>query len=165
MKKTTAICIVLTVINTSTHAEVFKCRLASDKTVYQSTPCPAATVKQDVVEIKKPDAEKIAEDQARFAAWKADLAAREAAELKAEKERQAELARQETVNALKRSAIAQEELAEAAKRPVIISPIVQPNWPFLNRYPKPNSYQNPYPNPYQNPNPAGHHHGNPGNEH
>ena len=152
MKKITAICILLAIVNTSTHAEIFKCQLASDKTVYQSTPCPATTVKQDVVEIKEPDAEKIAEDQARFAAWKADLAAREAAELKAEKERQAELARQEAVNALKRSAIAQEELAEAAKRPVIINPIVQPGWPYMNRYP------NPY--PYQNPNQAGHHHRN-----
>ncbi len=147
MKKITAICTLLAIVNTSTHAEIFKCRLASDKTVYQSTPCPAATVKQDVVEIKAPDAEKIAEDQARFAAWKADLAAREAAELKAEKERQAELARQEAVNALKRSAIAQEELAEAAKRPVIINPIVQPGWPFMNRHRIPDPYHPHHPNP------------------
>jgi len=155
MKKISCILVLLVVIYTPAHAEIFKCKLVSGKTLYQPAPCPSTTVHQGMIEVKKMDADKIAEAQARFSAWKADLAAREAAEKQAEKERREELARQESVEALKRSAIAQEELAEAAKRPVVINRVIQPYWPYLNAYPN----QYPHPHPHQQPYPDRNHHG------
>jgi Skp family chaperone for outer membrane proteins len=140
MKKITSILVLLAVIHTPALAEIFKCKFVSEKTVYQSTPCPSTAVSQDLVKVKKMDADKIAEAQARFAAWKADLAVREAAEVQAEKERREELARQETVDALNRSAMAQEALAEAAKRPVVINQIIQPYPHYMNTHPNPDRH-------------------------
>ena len=90
--------IFLLIIFTSvTHAEVFKCQLVSDKIVYQSEPCQYA-VKQEIIEIKKSDPRKVAEEEAKLKAWEEDYAKREAARDKAQKERQAELDRQAELN-------------------------------------------------------------------
>jgi septin family protein len=128
MKKTAFIPVLLTAIISSTQAatyEVFKCQLASGKIVYQSLPCPKTAVKQKVVEIEKMDPRKAAEARQQLATWQAEYAAREAAAIQAKKERQQELDRQEAVNALKRSALAQEKLAETANQPpVLINPVI-----------------------------------------
>lgn len=107
--------ILLIPLISSAYAEVFKCQLKSGKTVYQSTPCQSA-IKQQAIEIPKPDPRKIAEEEAKLKAWKEDFAAREAARIKAEKELQAELDRKASVEALKKSAEYQQQQAYEAKR-------------------------------------------------
>lgn len=127
--------IVLATITSSVHGEVFKCFLPEGKTVYQSTPCPDTAVKQSVIEIKKPDPAKIAEAEERLKAWEADMAKKEAAKAQVRKEQQEERDRQAAINALNRSAKAQEELANAAKQPTIINQPVLIG-PF-NPFPRP----------------------------
>lgn len=108
--------ILLTLLSSSAYAaEVFKCRLKSGKTIYQSLPCESA-VKQEAIEIQSPDPRKIAEEEAKLKAWKEDFAVREAARIKAEKELQAELDRKASVEALKKSAEYQKQQAREAKR-------------------------------------------------
>jgi len=108
--------ILLTVLTASAQAEeVFKCQLKSGKTVYQSTPCKSS-VKQQTIEIQKVDPRKAAEEEAKLKTWKEDFTKREAARLKAEKERQAELDRKASVEALKKSAEYQQQQAYEAKR-------------------------------------------------
>lgn len=107
--------ILLTLLGSSAHAEIFKCQLESGKTVYQSTPCQSAA-KQQAIEIPKADPRKVAEEEAKLKAWKEDYAAREAARIKAEKELQAERDRKASVEALKKSAEYQQQQAIEAKR-------------------------------------------------
>lgn len=107
--------ILLTLLTSSVHSEVFKCQLKSGKTVYQSTPCEAA-VKQEAIEIQKTDPRKIAEEEAKLKAWKEDFSKREQARIKAEKELQTELDRRTSVEALKKSAEYQQQQAREAKR-------------------------------------------------
>jgi Skp family chaperone for outer membrane proteins len=107
--------ILLSLLGSSAHAEVFKCRMESGKTVYQSIPCQSA-VKQEAIEIQKPDPGKVAEAEAKLKAWQEDFAKREAARMEAEKERQAELDRKASVEALQKSAAYQKQQAYEAKR-------------------------------------------------
>jgi len=132
---------------TPTHAEVFKC-VIDNKTIYQPKPCPADAIKQAEIEIEKPDPAKTAEAEANLQAWKNDFSLRESAERQAYREQQDYLNRQAEIDALNRSAKAQEELAEEAKYPHVI------NRPYL---------VNPYFYPYQRPNGWGfdHHQRNP----
>lgn len=120
----TVIFLLLAVINSSVHAEIFKCKSATGKIEYQSMPCPPAA-HQQVIEIKKEDPRRLEKAQAQFKAWQAEQEVLKEKELKEAKERQEELDRQEAVNALKRSAIAQERAATAAaaaaQQPVIIN--------------------------------------------
>ncbi len=107
--------ILLTLLASPVHSEVFKCQLKSGKTVYQSTPCEAA-VKQEAIEIQKPDPRKVAEEEAKLKAWKEDFSKREQAMIKAEKELQTERDRRASVEALKKSAEYQQQQAREAKR-------------------------------------------------
>lgn len=107
---------------TPANAEVFKCNLAG-KIVYQSVPCPPDATKQQLLDtIQQTPADKVVEAEQRLNTWKSELAAREAAEQKAKKERQDALDKQATIDALKRSAEAQEALAEGSRQPLIINP-------------------------------------------
>lgn len=126
------------VISPAHAAEVFKCQLKSGKMVYQSLPCEAA-VKQQTIEIQEPDPHKIAEEEAKLKAWKEDFAVREAARIKAEQEQQAELDRQASVEALRKSAEYQKRQAEALEQRNI-----QPSYQQYQYYP---SYYPPYPSP------------------
>lgn len=105
----------LALLSSSSHAEVFKCLLASGKTVYQSTPCQSA-VKQKTIEIQKIDPRKVAEEEAKLKAWQEDFAKREEARIKAEKELQAELDRKASLDALQKNADYQRQQAYEAKR-------------------------------------------------
>ncbi|MDP2902625.1 MAG: hypothetical protein Q8N96_05905 [Methylovulum sp.] len=111
-------------------SEVFKCQAAGQKTIYQAAPCPATAVNQQIIEVEKLDPAKVAQAQARLKAWQADLAEKAAAKRKIQKELQEALDKQAVIDALNRNAAAQEELAEAAKRPVIINQPVVVN-PFI----------------------------------
>jgi hypothetical protein len=90
--------------------------LPSGEIVYQSTPCSSAAVSQDKVEIKQLTPHQLEEAQNKLKTWKAEQAADEAAKTKADKELQEERDRQETINALNRNAIAQQQQAIAAQR-------------------------------------------------
>lgn len=105
----------LPLLSSSVHAEVFKCQLESDKTVYQSTPCQSA-LKQKALEIQESDPRKTAEAEAKLKAWKEDFAKREEARIKAEKEQKAELDRKASVEALQKSAEYQQRQAYEQKR-------------------------------------------------
>ncbi|WP_169624992.1 DUF4124 domain-containing protein [Methylobacter tundripaludum] len=145
--------ILLSLLSSLAHTEVFKCQLKSGKMVYQSTPCESA-VKQETIEIQKIDPRKVAEEEAKLKAWKEDFARREEARIKAEKELQAEQDRKASVEALKKSAEYQQQQAYKAKRQAdalerqnMQIPYQQPFYPYYpSRIPLP-----PYPPhlPYQ----------------
>ncbi len=116
MKKIIAIFFWLMTLSSPALSEIIKCKLASGKVVYQSTPCSSAAVSQGKVDIQPLDPVKEEEAQRKLKAWKAEQAANEAAKIKAAKELQQELDRQETINALNRNAIAQQQQAIAAQR-------------------------------------------------
>ncbi|MDI1293228.1 MAG: DUF4124 domain-containing protein [Methylobacter sp.] len=105
----------LLLLSPSAGAEVFKCLLESGKTIYQSTPCQSSA-KQQALEIKKSDPRKVAETEVKLKAWKEDFAKREQARIKVEQERQAELDRKASVEALKKSAEYQQQQAYQTKR-------------------------------------------------
>lgn len=105
----------LPLLSSSAGAEVFKCQLPSGKTIYQSMPCKSAA-KQQAIEIVKSDPRKIAEREAKLKTWQEDFAQREQARIKVEQERQAELDRKASVEALKKSAEYQQQQAYQTKR-------------------------------------------------
>lgn len=138
-------------------AEVFKCQIG-DKILYQSAPCPSQTSSQQVLAIEKTPADKMDEARQRLETWQADYQAREATKLAATRERQQQLLRQQEVEALQRSAKAQEDMAKAAQNPADYQPPVYiPYGPGHRRYRPP--YQRPPVKPEPNhapPSPSGH---------
>lgn len=131
-------------LSSGAHAEVFKCQLESGKTAYQSTPCESA-LKQDIIDIKKPDPAKVAEAEAKLRAWNENFAQREAARIEAEKALQAERDRQASVEALQKSAEYQRRQAIEAKRQADALE-QQSRQPIYQTYPL-----YPYPAPYGTP--------------
>ncbi|MBT9097926.1 hypothetical protein KFZ76_09445 [Methylovulum psychrotolerans] len=117
MNKSLLLLLVLsTALPTAAQAEeVFKC-VVDNKTVYQFDPCPTNAAKKVEIDIKQEDPAKEAEAQAKLQTWEQEFKKREAAEQQAQRERQAELDRQAAIAALNRNAIAQEELAAAARQ-------------------------------------------------
>jgi hypothetical protein len=116
MKQVIKIICLLLCFNLPANAEVFKCQLAAGKTVYQPKPCPSAALNARKVEIEKQSPEQIQAAKDKLQAWKAEQAASEAEKAKAAKELQEQWQRQETIDALNRNAIAQEQQAIAAQR-------------------------------------------------
>lgn len=114
-------------------AEVFKCMDKDKNTLYQSTPCQDA-VSQQPLAIKKPSPQQEADAEARLKAWQAEQdrkkAEQQEAQEKAQKEAQERLDKQAQIDALNRSAKAQEELANSIKqRAIYQQPIyVSPYW-------------------------------------
>jgi len=124
---------ILTLTAWPSQAEVFKCQLP-ESTVYQSKPCNQGAVDQKVLVIEKQTPEQQAEAQQRLQAWQKDFAAREAEERKAEQARQEQLLKQKEVDALRRSARAQEELAQRARQPIIINQPVHRGYGYPYRH-------------------------------
>jgi hypothetical protein len=116
MKKIIAMIFLFMIISPPALSEVIKCKLASGKVVYQSTPCSSSAISHGKVDIQPLDPIKDEEARRKLKAWQAEQAANEAAKIKASKELQEELDRQETINALNRNAIAQQQQAIAAQR-------------------------------------------------
>jgi Domain of unknown function (DUF4124) len=104
--------ILLMVLSLSANAEVFKCKNAKGKIIYQPAPCSSEAATQGVVKVKVLDPQKDEEARAKLNAWQGDLAAKDAAKQEAEKQRQAELEKQESLELQRRSIIAQEKQAE-----------------------------------------------------
>ena len=136
------------------HAEVFKCQLESGKTAYQSKPCESA-IKQEIIDIKKPDPAKVAEAEAKLKAWNENFAQREAARIEAEKALQVERNRQASVDALQKSAEYQRRQAIEAKRQAdaLEQQNRQPIYQAYPLYPYPGGYrsQAPYGPPRHDP--------------
>ncbi|MEQ1528429.1 MAG: DUF4124 domain-containing protein [Methylococcales bacterium] len=107
-------------------ADVYKCKSEVGAIEYQSTPCSGAAVKQAKIVIKPQDPRVSAEAQQRFSEWKVEQERLEAIKAKEDKEHQAELQRQLTVEALIRSTLAQERQAAASQQPVIINNFMPP---------------------------------------
>jgi len=97
--KRPAFIILITIVSCPAFAEVFKCKLPSGETVYQSTACPSAD-QQKVIDIKPTDPVKAAEAAEKLKAWEADFATREQdAKIIAEQERQAQMEREAAARA------------------------------------------------------------------
>jgi hypothetical protein len=98
----------------SADADVFKCTGQAGKTVYQEKPCQAA-VKVQQLDIKG-DPAKEAEAKVRLETLEAENGARRAERLKAEKEAATQRNQADQVDALNRSALAQQQQAVAQQR-------------------------------------------------
>lgn len=116
MKIVNHIPIFLMVLSLSTNAEVFKCKQASGKIIYQSEPCSSDEIPQGVVKVKPMTVEETEAAKAKLKAWQEEQAISEAAKIEAEKEKQVELERQESLELQRRSVMAQEQQAIAAQQ-------------------------------------------------
>ncbi len=115
------------------NAEVFKCIGKAGKTVYQEKPCEAA-VKEQLMDIKA-DPVKEAEAKARLEALEMENKARREERLQEEEDAATKRYQAEQINALKRSAIAQQQQAVAQRRQAEAlerqnQPVVTPWWVF-----------------------------------
>jgi hypothetical protein len=109
MKQFNYIPILLMVWGLPVNAEVFKCKQTSGKIIYQPTPCPSGTSKQGVVPVKEMTPEQVEDAKVKLKIWQDEQAANEAVKLQAEKERQEELRKQESLELQRRSVAAQEQ--------------------------------------------------------
>ncbi len=116
MKYINFIFIALITLSLSANAEVFKCKNATGKIIYQSEPCSSGEIPQGVIKVKQMTPEETEAAKAKLKAWQEEQAVNEAAKIEAEKERQAELEIQESLALQRRSAIAQEQQAIAAQQ-------------------------------------------------
>lgn len=106
--------IILTLLCQPSSAEVFKCVGKNGTVSYQPSPCQAA-VKQQQLEIKS-DPVKDAEAKAKLDQVRGEYETRKAARQEAEKQATEQRNQALTVEAARRSAIAQQEMAEAQRR-------------------------------------------------
>ncbi|MBK8814330.1 MAG: DUF4124 domain-containing protein [Methylococcaceae bacterium] len=102
MKLFNCIPILLLIMGLPVHAEVFKCKQASGKILYQPSPCSSGTSAQKVVTVKEMTPEQREEAKIKLKTWQDQQAVEEAAKLQAEKERQEELRKQESLELQRR---------------------------------------------------------------
>ncbi|MCQ8103641.1 DUF4124 domain-containing protein [Methylomonas sp. SURF-2] len=138
------------------NAEVFKCTEKYGKTVYQSSPCKAAT-KEQQLEIKTDPAREAAA-KAKLEAIQNEYDARKSAQEKANKEREEQQRARDSLEIARRSAAAQQEQAHAQQRqadalekqnqsdnrPMIFLPPMVPNYP-AGPHPSPRPQPRPMP--------------------
>lgn len=151
--------LLLTVTPAAAGAEVYKCIEKLGRTVYQSSPCKAA-IKEQQLNIT-PNPAKEAEAKAKLQAIQSEDEARKAAQQQADKELSAERYEAAQLEIANRSAIAQQEQAEAQKRqaealenqnqmnnsPIYVLPPISPRKPVHPAVPLPIPRQR---NPYSN---------------
>jgi hypothetical protein len=152
MKLFNGIPILLLMIGFPVHAEVFKCKQASGKIIYQPSPCTSGTSVQKVVSVKEMTPEQREEAKIKLKTWQDQQAVEEAAKLQAEKERQEELRKQESLELQRRSVAAQEQEAIAAQQRQNQNSgvgLYDPYYRRLNRFPyqprDPNYMPRPHP--------------------
>jgi flagellar biosynthesis GTPase FlhF len=129
--------LLLLVVTTSVHAEVYKCYTPSKKVSYQPTPCTGGSEKQNVIEIEKQSPQQIEDAQRQLNAVEAERMQRdEAAQLQHDKElEQRKLdAVQREATAARQEAIAARQEAEAARQ--------QAQTPVFITYPRYNNVGN-----------------------
>jgi hypothetical protein len=126
MKSVNPISILLMALSLSANGEVFKCKSGAGKTIYQPVPCSPGAATQGVIKVQEMTPEKTEEAKAKLEAWKQQQAVDDAAKQEAEKQRQAELEKQESLELQRRSVMAQEKQAIAEQQrqnpPVIVVP-------------------------------------------
>jgi Domain of unknown function (DUF4124) len=133
MKWRDAIFFLLAVFSLSVNAEVFKCKNAAGKTIYQSQPCASEATTQAVIKMRKTTPEEAEAAKAKLNAWQEQQANEEAIKKEEYKERQAELESQERLQLERRSVAAQEQQAVTAQQPQYNRPLSIPAYD-LGRY-------------------------------
>ncbi len=149
--------LVLLTLSFTVQAEVFKCKLASGKIVYQSGACAKNTVQAGKVKVQKLSPEEAAAAKAKMEAWQQQQAAEDALQKDADKAQQAELQQQESLDLQRRSVAAQEKQASSTQRNQNQGGGLYDrrfgNYPYNNGY-YPNNFGNYNPgyqyNPYDN---------------
>ena len=116
MKLKKYIYLLLIALPLSAHAEVFKCKNAIGKIIYQSEPCSSGEVTQGVINVKQMTPEETELAKAKLKVWQEQQAVEDAANKATELERQAELERQQSLELQRRSVAAQEQQAIAAQQ-------------------------------------------------
>lgn len=116
MKYWNLIPVLLMALSLSANADVFKCKDATGKIIYQPASCSSEAATQGVIKVKEIEPQRTEEAKAKLKVWQDEQAANDAAKLEAEKQRQAELEKQESLALQRRSVIAQEQQAIAAQQ-------------------------------------------------
>ncbi len=127
MKPVNYIFVPFMALSLSANAEVFKCQQASGKIIYQTALCSSGAAVQKVIKVDAMTPEQAEEARVKLERWKQQQAVDEAARFEAEKQRQTELEKQESLELQWRSVIAQEKQAVAEEQrqnqPIIIAPV------------------------------------------
>jgi Domain of unknown function (DUF4124) len=154
MKGKISIFFLLAAVSLTANAEVFKCKNAAGKIIYQPEACSPGTATQAVIKVKETTPEEAEAAKAKLNAWQEQQAIEEAIKKEEYKERQAELERQERLQLERRSVTAQERQAATAQQPQYNRPLYIPAYDF-NRYrrnsrlnPPYGGWGHPYPNPH-----------------
>jgi Domain of unknown function (DUF4124) len=100
----------------SANADVFKCKNATGKIIYQAEPCSSGAESQGVINVKKLTPEETEAAKTRLNAWQEQQTIEEANKREAERQRQADLDRQQSLELQRRSVAAQEQQAIAAQQ-------------------------------------------------
>lgn len=116
MKNITAIFVGLILLPLSANAQVFKCKQASGKIIYQTAACKSGAVIQKVIKVKELTPEQAEEARVKLDAWKQQQAVENATKQEAEKQRQAALEKQESLELQRRGVVAQEKQAIAEQQ-------------------------------------------------
>lgn len=106
--------IVLMALPLFVNADVYKCKNATGKIIYQAEPCTFGSINQAVIKVKQMTPEEAELAKAKLRAWQNQQAVEETAKKAANAERQAEFDRQEKLELERRSVMAQEQQAAAA---------------------------------------------------
>ncbi len=158
MKQLSSIVVLFLIFIASARAEVFKCKQASGKVLYQSTPCSSGAAQQQVVNVKEMTPEEKEAARIKLKDWQDRQAAEDAVKKQAEKERQDELMKLESLELQRRSVAAQEQQTinqQQRQNSGYGVGFYDPYYRWHNRNPYfPNDrYPIPGPNPYHPPMP------------
>jgi hypothetical protein len=147
MKNINAIFVCLILLPLLANAEVFKCKQASGKIIYQTAPCTSGAATQKVIKVKELTPEQAEEARVKLDAWKQQQAADDVTKRESEKQRQAESEKQESLELQRRGVLAQERQAIAEQQrqnpPVIVVPPYGRGSYWNNRGFPPNDPYNP----------------------
>jgi Domain of unknown function (DUF4124) len=126
--------IAFVLMSLSAHAEVFKCKNATGKIIYQAEPCATGAVTQGVINVKQMSPEETAAAKEKLNAWQQQQAAEDAANQAAERERQAARERQESLELQRRSVNAQQQAVQGQQSYQYNSPLIVPGYGYNRPY-------------------------------
>jgi hypothetical protein len=101
-------------------SDVYKCKLGTGDVKYQAEPCSPVAVKQKVIPIKPQDPVEASKAAMRFSAWQEEQAKQEKIAQLQEKQRQADLEKQNLQEAYMRAVIAQQQAATVPTQPPVV---------------------------------------------
>lgn len=159
MLKMNPLLVLMMALPLSVQAEVFKCKSATGKIIYQPEPCAKGAALQRVIKVKKMTPQEAEEAKLKLNAWQEQQATNDAAKAEADKQRQIELEREESLELQRRSVKAQEQEATAAQQPPVQrgGGVYIPPYGYGGRYGNypydyPNRNNQYYPHQYNDPN-------------